>query len=469
MTFFLPLLCGATLIGFVSWLLLKRPHIFFAFFFIILTLVWKLTAAIYIDISGPLYAEQIAREIGPSMSSPILLACYLAILLPFLFVLRERRVALLLEELRSSKRHNDIILQIRNPIFSVCVIYLALLFLDLFRIGVIPVLEGLERYEYTAESSGPFHIFLVTYGNIFAFHLGVFHFYPKLHTPRSDNRFLAILLGLFVYCVLTGNRFSTFYSFGSCFLVPYGAVLLCKENQPGVHGTRDSLPRKIGRFFRLLLGSWKPRLILLTLVAFTSFGLYNNLTFVRGYTPEQAREKFVHRSLVQPAEIWWLTYERVIVERRYHPGDAFHFLFVDPIDSDRNTTIQYLMVLATGEELATSHARMSHVYAGGFPEIFFELFDVYFALPVLLVVGLVTAELLYQLLKAFLSGHFWSLFWTYYVLYALLVMFIGGMLNYLTNLIFWCKVTAMIVSIAWERRHRRQSIPTSGSPLVGAP
>ncbi len=60
-----------------------------------------------------------------------------------------------------------------------------------------------------------------------------------------------------------------------------------------------------------------------------------------------------------------------------NPSVVFHSLFEDPIEPDRNTSIQYLMLATIGEPRTYDHLSHGFQFAGGFPEIFFELFGPY--------------------------------------------------------------------------------------------
>ena len=51
------------------WIAVKRPGLGMIFFFILFAFAWRLDSVLYIDLSGPLFSEQLALEIGPGISA----------------------------------------------------------------------------------------------------------------------------------------------------------------------------------------------------------------------------------------------------------------------------------------------------------------------------------------------------------------------------------------------------------------
>lgn len=145
---------------------------------------------------------------------------------------------------------------------------------------------------------------------------------------------------------------------------------------------------------------------------------------------------------------------------QFEPSVAFNFLFQDAIDPNRNTTMQYLMFASIGEPGTTDQILKGFQLAGGFPEIFFELFGPYLAWPFILGAGCIAAALTAYIVRGTLLGHYASAFVGMYVVYAFYVMYIGGMLNFVMPWTYWAKVTAFIVALVVERRltHRGLSL-----------
>jgi hypothetical protein len=109
-------------------------------------------------------------------------------------------------------------------------------------------------------------------------------------------------------------------------------------------------------------------------------------------------------------------------------------------------------MFATIGEPGTSDAILHKFQlAGGFPEIFFELFGPYLAWPFLLGAGCIAAALTAYVVKGTLLGNYASAFLALYVLYGFYVMYIGGMLNFVMPWTYWIKITAFAAVLFAER------------------
>jgi hypothetical protein len=246
------------------------------------------------------------------------------------------------------------------------------------------------------------------------------------------------------YFLLTGHRFSPFYSLGSFFILPFSLVI-------------------VQRRVRI-----SPVALLAAMLVFAMVGyaLFNSYTEVRGFEGDTLLFKLEQRILVQPTELWWLTYERVVVNGQWDGLSAANFLFVSPFDATRNTTIQYLMMQALDPNYAWSVIQGGSQYAGGYPEILFELFGFPGALPVILLIGFVTAGVLHILLYSLARGYFVSFLFASYVYYAMTIFYIGGMLNFLVAWTFWVKVTGLMLAMLLETRVHRTKTRSVNSDVI---
>jgi hypothetical protein len=443
-------LSAAAAVVLVAWLAVRRWPVFVAFFFILFSFVWRLAAALNIDLSGPIHSEQLFREIGPGGATVVLAGAHLAVLLPFLFVFRRAQLRALRRMEPDWRTAERAAVTLPGVAVVLAAGYIGLLYVELYRSGVIPLSAGLERFEYRLEYGGIFNDWLFRYGNLFAFGLGLFYFLPRLRRSPPDGRFLGLLMLLLVYCFLTGHRFSAFYSYPTFFLIPYGAVALGHAHPSGSAPAPARGRRR--RRWGLAKHGWTGPVAVVVVLFLVAYGFYNSHRVVRGYDPQQALYKFTHRLLVQHSEMWWVTYERVFLTGDYDPRETLRFIFVEPIDPSRNTSIQYLMEKAIGEQRTTIYAEGQFIYAGGFPEIYFELLGPVAAWPVILFIGWVTAELLFLVLAAIRRRRVLTVCCGIYVLYALLVMYIGGMLNFLVAWTFWVKVGALVIAANLEGR-----------------
>jgi len=321
-------------------------------------------------------------------------------------------------------------------------LFLGYLFFDLARHGSIPLFAHIERFVYTAQYAGAAHRWLIQYGNFFTFWWGVMFAAERLRNQRIDIRLLGLLGLLMVYMFLTGNRFSAFYSFGSFFIVPLSAAIAAE-----IKDKRSKVPFSwIGRSFQTRDLVAFGAIVLLALVV-TVLGIYNNLANVRGYQDSEILSQFWERLLVQPSELGWTSYERIFSLGHWQPDRVFDFLFQMPLDPNRNTTPQYLMLQTIGEPRTYEHISGGFQFAGGFPEIFFELFGPIYAWPFIFGSGYISAALTALIVKGVIQGRYASTFLALYVLFGFYVMYIGGMLNFLTAEIYWIKMAALAAAL----------------------
>ncbi len=205
---------------------------------------------------------------------------------------------------------------------------------------------------------------------------------------------------------------------------------------------------------------------LISLVAIVSLaaivsavGIFNNLVNVRGDQETGIQSQFLERLLVQPSELGYISADRVFTFGHWQPDHAFDFLFQAPLDSNKNTTPQYLMLETIGEPRTSEHILGGFQFAGGFPEIFFELFGPIYAWPFLFAAGYVSAALTASIIKGVIQGRYASAFLAMYLLYGFDVLYIGGMLNFLIVKIYWLKIIAFAAVLAMEQRLAHVGLP----------
>ena len=336
----------------------------------------------------------------------------------------------------------------------VSLIFLGSLYFDLIRIGSIPLFARLERFVYTAQYAGAAHRWLILYGNFVTFWWGVMFAAERLRNHRIDIRYLGMLGILMVYMFLTGNRFSAFYSFCSFFVIPLAAVIAVD-----IRDNRSAVPFSwVGRTFR------RRELIAFGAVAAlaaiaSAVGIYNNLANVRQFQGDEILSQFWERLLVQPSELGWISYDRVFNFGQWRPDRVFDFLFQAPLDASKNTTPQFLMLETIGEPRTYEHISGGFQFAGGFPEIFFELFGPLYAWPFIFGAGYIAAGLTAVVVKGVIQGRYASAFLSLYVLFGFYVMYIGGMLNFIMTPVYWIKIAALAIALLMEARLARAGLP----------
>lgn len=444
--------CGFAFLLCCLYLAAHRPIIFVSFLFIIVTLIWRTCAMMFIDLAGPVYSSQTLLYVGPGTVTSVHVLAYFVTLTPFFLFLQPSTVLAWTDSSDERLAPPDV-LTLSDLTVLVSTLFLAWLFVDLIRNGTIPLLSHMERFVYTDEYAGSAHRWLIAYGNFLTFWWGMMFAAERLRNRRLDIRYLGLLAVLVLYMLLTGNRFSAFYSFGSFFLMPLSAVLAVTAG-PASKEPFGYLRGFLGRREVIVLGTTA-----VLLIGAAVLGILNNLTKVRGYEGAEIKAHIVERVLVQPAELGWLSYQRVFEFGQWEPYRVFDFLFQSPIDPNKNTTPQYLMLTTIGEPRTHEHLSEGFQFAGGFPEIFFELFGPIMAWPFLAAAGFIAAGLTALMIKGMIQGRYASTFLATYVLYGFYVMYIGGMLNFVTVSTYWIKVVALLMALLLEVRLARSGLP----------
>ena len=214
-----------------------------------------------------------------------------------------------------------------------------------------------------------------------------------------DIRYMALIGLLMFYMFLTGNRFSAFYSYGSFFILPLSAVIAVEAGN--IRGSRSFLWMAHACKRRDLIAFG---VIACLITVGITIGIYNNLANVRGYEQAAILPQFLERALIQPSELGWLSYQRVFELNHWQPYRTFDFLFQMPLDAGRNTTPQYLMLQSIGEPRTYEHISAGAQFAGGFPEIYFELFGPFYAWPFIFGAGYIAAGLTALIVKGVILG-----------------------------------------------------------------
>lgn len=446
---------GTALLLCILYIAACRPVILIGFFFILFTLVWRTAATMFIDLAGPVLSSQTDRFVGPGFATPLHVLSYFVTLAPFFFLLRPAAVRDWLRHAERERAEPGVV-TLSDLTVLVSLLFLGYLYFDLVRIGSIPLFARIERFVYTAQHAGAAHRWLIMYGNFVAFWWGVMFAAERLRNRRTDMRYLGMLGILLLYMFLTGNRFSAFYSFGSFFVMPLAATVAAEIGE-----RRSTVPFSwIGQTFqRRDLIAFGTVAVLAVIVS--ALAIYNNLANVRQFQDDEIRSQFLERVLVQPSELGWISYERVFAFGKWQPDRVFDFLFQAPLDAARNTTPQFLMLETIGDPRTYDHISRGFQFAGGFPEIFFELFGPLYAWPFLFGAGYLAAGLTAVIVMGVIRGRYASAFLSLYVLYGFYVMYIGGMLNFIATPVYWIKVAALCAALLLEN-----SLAKAGLPLV---
>jgi Family of unknown function (DUF6418) len=444
---------GTALLLCILFVAAYRPVILISFFFILFTLVWRTAATMFIDLAGPVLSSQTDRYIGPGLATPLHVLAYVITLAPFFLLLRPAAVQAWVSNADRSRAAPDMV-TLSGVTIVLSLVFVGYLYVDLIRIGSIPLFARIERFVYTTQYAGAAHRWLILYGNFVTFWWGVMFAAERLRNRRIDIRYLGMLGLLMLYMFLTGNRFSAFYSFGSFFVIPLAGVIAVE-----VRNRRSAVPFAwIGEAFqRRDLIAFSAVVVLAAIVS--CVGIYNNLVNVRQFQGDEIASQFWERLLVQPSELGWISYQRVFSFGQWQPDRVYDFLFQAPLDASRNTTPQYLMLETIGEPRTYEHISGGFQFAGGFPEIFFELFGPLYAWPFIFGAGYIAAGLTAVIVKGVIQGRYASTFLSLYVLFGFYVMYIGGMLNFVMTPVYWIKIAALAMALLLEARLARAGLP----------
>lgn len=457
-------------LGVFWWMTRERKAAVLAGVFLLFSLMTRVIALLYVDLAGPLYSDQLETFIGGGPSMPLFSGAVLAFLLPLMFFFRRRAVfkGLTLPS-RPRNLYNPTLLL--NGVFVGLAVFVAATYVDMVFRGPIPLFVGMDRLEYNKDYAGPLHDILNDNGFLLAFLLGLTFAYPRVH-GRDFKTGALVLYGLVIlYFALTGNRFSAFYAFTSFFVIPLATLPMLASI-----GRLKPPPRKRSELIRFVLSPLARYLAGFGAVLFLVGLLLNSVLNVRAY--DDPANLFFQRILVQPVELWWASWAELRNYNNTSFDTAWYELFINPLDASRNTSVRLLMINSLGYERAAELAEFGTQFAGGYPEIFFELLGVWRALPVALIFGIVTVLLLRLAIVSSALGRIGTAVLAIYVFYGFTLLYIGGMLNFLITWTYWVKCAALLVVYLIERQHvgskrtrhvrRPMSVPAVPSPLPSA-
>lgn len=432
--------------AFLAWIFLAKRVVFLIFIFLLFTFVWRTAAAAYVDLAGPVYASQLVMQIGGGIWTIFQTMAYVLTLLPFLWVFRKQAVAAWVSDmppmepsgqLRPSEPGRPARITLADIAVAGTSVFLVLLFLGFVVRGDIPALSGMERWEYN-DDAWIGHQLLLRFGDFLCFGLGMMFAAVSLREGRMDRRFLVLLLLILAYYFLTGNRFSPFYRSISFFAMPYAAVVAVRAATTGRSGlSRNETILALGA---LAIGG-----------VIASTAIYLNLTGARQFVGDEVVDQLYQRILVQPVEMGVTSFERVFLQGIYNPDLASHFVFFEPIVPGTNTAPQFLMLMTIAEPRTSLHVLNGFQFAGGFPEIFFELFGPFGGWLFVAGSGVMTALLCGLIVKAVIKGSYVTAFLGFYVLFGVFVMYIGGMVTFALATSYWIKLAALAAAVVLER------------------
>ena len=426
------------------WIAVKRPELGMIFFFVLFAFAWRLVSVLYIDLSGPVFSDQLARDIGPGIAALPMALSQGIVVMAMLFSFRRQRLRKLVGPdgagLASWLPPGRFSLS--DFAFLAVAVFVVALWVELLVRGQIPLFAGIERFDYTRLYGGPLHRRLLEWGPMLAFQVGVFFAIPLLHGARPDRRFGALFASLLLYLFLAGHRFSALYAYSSFFVIPIGAVLI---------GRQAKSPFQKEIVSKGMLGYLAAAG--LALVVLIAGAIAYSYIVVRGEGAE-LMEKLSQRVLVQQGEMWWMTYDRVFLQDDWSGRFAAYKLFVDPFDPSRNSTMQFLLELALPLQRAHYIIAQGAAYTGGWPEVFFELGGPIGGFALVALSAIVFSEFVFLMTRCIVQERFATCFFLTPILFALSIMVVSGMVNSFVQITFLVKVAAALVVYVTEDKWR---------------
>lgn len=424
------------------------------FFFVLFAFSWRLLSILYIDVFGPLSSEQLERNIGPGISAVPLALSQGFVIGAMLFSFRKKRIA----ELRSDSSALRLACYLPAQRFDLSDIAFALaslfvlgLWVELVVSGPIPLFVGMERFDYARLYAGPLHHILLDWGPMLVFQLGIFLAAPLLHGRPFDRRFAALFAILMLYLFLVGHRFSSFYAYGSFFIIPVGAVLLVSHD--AAFSWRKVFPGKALRHLAIA-GT--------ALTCLIGFAIAYSYTVVRGFEGAELLTKLSQRMLVQQGEMWWITYERVFLQGSWDAGFAAYKLLVVPFDPSRNSTMQFLMERGLPIERAHVILAQGSAYTGGWPEVLFELGGPIGGFLLVALSAIIFSEFMFLLARCIVQERFATCFFLTPILFALSINLVSGMVNSFIQVTFLVKVAFALAVYVVEQEWRLSMVSRRG-------
>ena len=415
----------------------KRPAAFFALFFVLFFFFWRLLSAAYVSsLEGLIPTEGGDSAIIYNRYSGLAFAiCIFITSFTWFWIFSLGEVGKYQLPLNTRKFSNQLSKIIVEFFFLISVFFLIGLFISLFLNGVIPLFSGMERFEYSENHAGVLHQFLFSHGRAGIFWMGAFFIRPVLENRMPDTRFLFLLGIILFYAFIVGHRFSGFFQFISFFILPSSLFFLIEKD------LRKIITKKILPYVMIF------SLVLALIVIYAILNSYLN---VRVSNAElTGLESLAQRLFVQPVHLWWATWDRLL-DNIWQPAFAITFIFSLASIGGRNAGIQYLMVQELGIERAEELLLQGTQLQGGYPEILFEIFGIYYGFIAVFFTAILVGYSAKLIVLNFAAGKVIATTAALYVFHGLSIVILGGMIEFFIAWTYWVKVSVLILAMIFE-------------------
>jgi len=450
----------AAMVGLLAVFLLwkrQRPA-FIGAFLIVYSFAYRMIDVTYLDVFGPIYAIELERHVGGNAAAPMFVIAALCFLIPLAWIASRRRILAGIEESLPQSAYLD---GLQRAALGVCGAVVGFLYFDMLRIGTIPLLSGMDRLDYNP-IAGLLHNRAYELNFLLSASLGVFTVLPRLRGGRFSLAFPMLIMLLLMYWALTGNRFSAFLVTCSFFALPFAAVVAMQ--QKGILRAVSGHPWGALVSLRVV----GPLAVLAAAVTVTGL-LINSYYSVRNYADPVYH--MTQRALVQPVQTWATAWDRTGAERAVNHRAIDEVIF-NPTEVGGNPSMRYIMEFELGYFRANELLASGHQYAGGYPEIFFELFGFWLPIPLMILLGCTAAYLIYLALRSLCRGMPMTALMAIYLSFGFTVSYLGGMLSFLLAPTYAMKLLALIIFYIAERNivsqesRRSRFVPTPGPTTV---
>jgi hypothetical protein len=327
------------------------------FFFIYFSILTRFFQLCYIDLYGPFFSIELNRDIGIVPFSELV---FLSLYLPFIILAR-----------RISYRQSDIIV-LRNPknnlslklVELILLVFICFLYISLFYSYPIPLFENMDRIEFNKITEGSVHGFFRNQFYLIISVLAYLFYYYKIANRAYSIFYVFLLLLIIFYCLLTGNRWSIFYTTFAFFVfVRSFFVYPCMDLKNNlISKIRNS--KYLTYFFSLLL------------LFIIGRSIYVSFTVVRAY--DNVVEIFFNRAILENVGVFQALFDSFNFD--------FHFISYmnfTPIDENKSKAMQFLMNEISFDNNFINQIEGGQVFSGGFPDFIFYVMNYFSYLPIL--------------------------------------------------------------------------------------
>jgi hypothetical protein len=350
-----------------------RRHVKYAVLFGSLTSMqaWALISCFYNDLG--IYNLELFRYTSTSLATTRLALFYLLFNLGFLLAAGALDRWTLKRRDYSLKDTNLKLGNFKVAVYTAVMGLVVYLGYNLYSDG-IPILTGLDRLTFY-QQTGPLERFVLAYGPLVAFLLGLF----RRNTKRVSVNGV-ILLILLIYAFLVGHKFSFQLGVVTAYYVPIFVRYLAERP-------------------RFTLFRWKYAVICLVTI-----GVFIGVAYVTYYsllgTTEGAGSLLADRVLAGQGEIWW-AHDNLLSQRGEYDHHQWQteldFLISPETGSPDKVGMRYLMVDILGASQAFVLFDRGYLYTMAYPAILTAIMPYAVALAIQFLAGLMFLVMLYYL------------------------------------------------------------------------